>query len=347
MTPKKEENIDSLCKKYFTPELCDEPVTESKAKLQNKICEQLIIFGRYLWKQKNYKNIKTLDMIPDPTALIPKDDENDNRPLISSSMEDAIYEAIGILFKNCKKNIPDVSYKSYFSAILNNEFLKKVDEEQISFSGVNPLIKMYKQIKKHAAARNKKIENKSDFFDFCIENEKEYKEEDIKRLMKYVFYDKFLQDEVSFIDNDKDNEYSIFDNMFINWNFQNGSEQEKQVNSTNMIMSILNEINFQYLEEKEDAAFLSIVLTFKILSCFGIRESESSENSNLSEEFYNNLKPILLSFDFSNRKMVEEYFDNGFLPAQKDFERSQGSVNNKWKQFCNKLIKKTMINELR
>lgn len=30
MTPKKEDNIDSLCKKYFTPELCDEPVTESK-----------------------------------------------------------------------------------------------------------------------------------------------------------------------------------------------------------------------------------------------------------------------------------------------------------------------------
>ena len=48
MTPKKEENINSLCKKYFTPELCDEPVTESKAALKGKIWEQLLKYGDWI-----------------------------------------------------------------------------------------------------------------------------------------------------------------------------------------------------------------------------------------------------------------------------------------------------------
>lgn len=48
MTPKKEENINSLCKKYFTPELCDEPVTESKMSLKGKIYTQLLKLGDWI-----------------------------------------------------------------------------------------------------------------------------------------------------------------------------------------------------------------------------------------------------------------------------------------------------------
>lgn len=48
MTPKKEDNIDSLCKKYFTPELCDEPVTESKMSLKGKIYAQLLKYGDWI-----------------------------------------------------------------------------------------------------------------------------------------------------------------------------------------------------------------------------------------------------------------------------------------------------------
>lgn len=48
MTPEKEENINSLCKKYFTPELCDEPVTESKMSLKGKIYAQLLKYGDWI-----------------------------------------------------------------------------------------------------------------------------------------------------------------------------------------------------------------------------------------------------------------------------------------------------------
>ena len=48
MTPEKEENINSLCKKYFTPELCDEPVTESKMSLKGKIYTQLLKLGDWI-----------------------------------------------------------------------------------------------------------------------------------------------------------------------------------------------------------------------------------------------------------------------------------------------------------
>lgn len=48
MEENKGENINSLCKKYFTPELCDEPVTESKAALKGKILEQLLNFGDWI-----------------------------------------------------------------------------------------------------------------------------------------------------------------------------------------------------------------------------------------------------------------------------------------------------------
>lgn len=45
MLDSKKENINSLCKKYFTPELCDEPVAESKMALKGKIYTQLLKFG--------------------------------------------------------------------------------------------------------------------------------------------------------------------------------------------------------------------------------------------------------------------------------------------------------------
>ncbi len=42
----KEENpINLLCKKYFTPELCKEPVTETQAALKNKILAELLSYG--------------------------------------------------------------------------------------------------------------------------------------------------------------------------------------------------------------------------------------------------------------------------------------------------------------
>lgn len=51
-TKKEEENINSLCKKYFTPELCDKPITENKAALKNKLFTQLLKYGDWICDKK-------------------------------------------------------------------------------------------------------------------------------------------------------------------------------------------------------------------------------------------------------------------------------------------------------
>lgn len=60
----KDDDINSLCKKYFTPELCDEPVTESKAKLKNNLLVQLVKYGDSIVNKviiKDRKNLKIED----------------------------------------------------------------------------------------------------------------------------------------------------------------------------------------------------------------------------------------------------------------------------------------------
>ena len=42
---KEEDNINSLCQKYFTPQLCAVPVTESKRSLEMKLFKQMQMYG--------------------------------------------------------------------------------------------------------------------------------------------------------------------------------------------------------------------------------------------------------------------------------------------------------------
>lgn len=42
---KEENHVNLLCKKYFTPELCEEPVTETPSALKNKILAELLSYG--------------------------------------------------------------------------------------------------------------------------------------------------------------------------------------------------------------------------------------------------------------------------------------------------------------
>ena len=52
---KSEDNINSLCKKYFTPELCKEAVTDSKTMLKNKLLTQLVKYGDFILKKEEKK----------------------------------------------------------------------------------------------------------------------------------------------------------------------------------------------------------------------------------------------------------------------------------------------------
>lgn len=67
----KEDNINSLCKKYFTPELCKEAVMESKLTLKRKLQEQLYRYGlavinrKFTIQDKDTKEQFCFDVVED------------------------------------------------------------------------------------------------------------------------------------------------------------------------------------------------------------------------------------------------------------------------------------------
>ena len=93
---KKKDGINVLCKKYFTPELCVEPVTESKRTLELKIYKQMLKYGQKL--SSNYSDLTDKDS------------------------EDAIIKAISSCFEIWKKAPPEKGYTAYYATALKNEF---------------------------------------------------------------------------------------------------------------------------------------------------------------------------------------------------------------------------------
>lgn len=109
MTPIKEENINSLCKKYFTPELCDEPVTESKAALKGKIWQELLKYADRICS-KNFSEIEK-DFICEK-----------------------IFDVIEACWKNWEKLPEERSYSSYFYAAVKNKILEYYKKERLNMN---------------------------------------------------------------------------------------------------------------------------------------------------------------------------------------------------------------------
>lgn len=97
----KEENINSLCKKYFTPELCDEPVTETKRALEFKLYKQLERYGKKM--SETYSYIKQYDI------------------------EDIVQETVITCFKRWKTDAPE-NYASYYRRVIKNNFIRKNEQ---------------------------------------------------------------------------------------------------------------------------------------------------------------------------------------------------------------------------
>lgn len=131
---KNEDNINSLCKKYFTPELCAEPVTESKITLRNNIVSQLIKFSKYLWGKTDYNK---LDL---PVFYIESADGKKVKAL-NATLEEAIGDAIGSCFKKWKEQSPNAPYTAYYKQAFLNALNKLVDEELGIFSFVSEQVK--------------------------------------------------------------------------------------------------------------------------------------------------------------------------------------------------------------
>ena len=122
---KDEDNINSLCKKFFTPELSkkdEEDLTPEERKLQLKIIKQMELFSNYLWKKENFKN---LDL---PLTL---------KGEIATKI-DAKDSAIAICFSSWKKNPLQNKngYAKFFQTTFINELHKFVDEDLNNFTYV-------------------------------------------------------------------------------------------------------------------------------------------------------------------------------------------------------------------
>lgn len=119
--------------------------------------------------------------------------------------------------------------------------------------------------------------------------------------------------------------------------------------------SILDKID-QIFQKQKDKEFLSKVITYKILKTLTFFEPkdkkddyiETSRTNNVDDKndinFYLpvsfDLKALLESYSFIDDKLLKDLFEKGLLPLQDDLERSKGSVNKKWNQFKQKLLKK-------
>ena len=104
----KEDNINSLCKKYFTPELCEDCITESKSTLERKLWVQMEKYGKKL--SGEYSSITAEDC------------------------EDILIQTISECFKNWKNSAPSKSYTAYYATALSNNFRnenKKSEKKRI------------------------------------------------------------------------------------------------------------------------------------------------------------------------------------------------------------------------
>ena len=104
---KNEECINSLCKKYFTPELCEKPVTESKIALKNKIFARLLEYGDNIC----YKKFPKLSI-----------------DIVSNRILDVIESC----FTNWGSEKKERNYSSYFFTSIKNELVNFIKSKKES-----------------------------------------------------------------------------------------------------------------------------------------------------------------------------------------------------------------------
>lgn len=104
---KKENSINILCKKYFTPELCEEPITETRTALKNKLYAELLKCGEYQCDKK-YKN-KAYFLVEEIPSVIEE------------------------CWKNWGKSHSN-SYSAYFFKALKNKFYEVIKNKEKEFN---------------------------------------------------------------------------------------------------------------------------------------------------------------------------------------------------------------------
>lgn len=106
---KKENSINILCKKYFTPELCEEPITETRTALKNKLYAELLKYGEYQCGKK-YKN-KAYFLSEEIPSMIEECWKNWEKTSLNSNL-----------------------YSAYFLRALKNKFYEVIKNKEKEFN---------------------------------------------------------------------------------------------------------------------------------------------------------------------------------------------------------------------
>lgn len=134
----KEENpINLLCKKYFTPELCDGPVTETPAALKNKAFAELLSYGDEICCKKFRGKEDHLCM--------------------------EIVKTIDACWNSWKKSPCSSSYSGYFYKALCNNLKKLCVQKEAEFKEMpfDSSVDKYDESDDKTASLDDKIENDS------------------------------------------------------------------------------------------------------------------------------------------------------------------------------------------
>lgn len=260
-------------------------------------------------------------------------------------------------------------FHSYFFSILKKNINESCRLERES-SGLG--ISFGAEIEKASAARQKFFKIKKHYNDLINYDDSLSEDEIIKKIAIIegmntdevkVFIPFVTASSVSITSKNADGkEYSPVDasmqRKIANGDGSKLEVPEELVISRGNMETILDSIEDVYKNDnrEDDKKFLSLVITFKILSLF--EPNATSKNirecwdvvSFLPETY--NLENLLLGYDFIDEKLVNDFF-NGSFPKQNDLEKklgmAQGTIVNKWKRFNKKLLDKyaSQLGEIR
>ncbi len=235
---------------------------------------------------------------------------------------EAIYLAISKWKLQCEKTLPEKGYLPYFSTIFKNTLYELHCEDVDTLTYVPAALK---ELEKMINRLCKKAGKDWDDTGFVTEQLRALgREKDYHPLYEYLARKNQTSLNSILSSENKDNS-KVLDLL----EDKKTPSPETLFNSKEAFKEILSKIACVYQPDVD--GFLSKVITFKILTPF------ASEPSSLVDTF--GLKEILAEYSFIDQKLLDDFFSGSF-PKQKDLERSQGSVNNKWKQFVGKLLKK-------
>lgn len=106
---KSEDNINSLCKKYFTPELCKESVTDTKTMLKNKLLTQLVKYGDFILKDE---------------------DKNEKSEQKGSDLCEVVIDTIDKCWEKWEAGLNPNSYSAYFGKAVKQNRLSELKKKE-------------------------------------------------------------------------------------------------------------------------------------------------------------------------------------------------------------------------